>query len=315
LQTVRESEPGKRHDTLRKMAFLIGGHMEWMPEWTEEGLWEKFSDAVSEVIDGPVGDREWSAFHWGLNKGRDLTIGFNSFFTPNRSQPDKESREYLPPEQQMPGKLFEGTIDSNDPRSILDYFNRQYYVVDYHGKMRVLSEIYIPGKKGKPGKTRTNIMDFDNFRNKFSNRLSISMEQGKAKEIGWADLWFNDPNRKTYQQAFFDPSEPACTHSNQMIYQLWRGFAVKPAKGDWSLLQAHILNVICSGNKEHYEYLIQWVAFMFQFPGIQSGVDVVLRSENEGTGKGIFTDELLLIIGRHGVECPSGNMLNHVNRL
>ena len=87
-----------------------------------------------------------------------------------------------------------------------------------------------------------------------------------------------------------------------MVYPLWRGWTVKPSAGDWSLLRQHINEVICSDNDQNFRYLIRWIAFMFQFPWIPPGVSVVARSEYQGVGKGIVTDEFNLLYGRHAVE-------------
>ncbi len=39
----------------------------------------------------------------------------------------------------------------------------------------------------------------------------------------------------------------------------------------------HVLNVICSGEREHYDYLIRWMANAVQNPAEPGHVAVVLR--------------------------------------
>ena len=48
------------------------------------------------------------------------------------------------------------------------------------------------------------------------------------------------------------------------MLNLWRGFGVTPKPGDWSLMRSHILNVVCSGNQKHFDYLIRLMAWGVQ---------------------------------------------------
>ena len=38
-------------------------------------------------------------------------------------------------------------------------------------------------------------------------------------------------------------------------FNMWRGFGVTPAAGDWTLMQAHIKNVLAAGDDEVAEYM------------------------------------------------------------
>jgi hypothetical protein len=67
---------------------------------------------------------------------------------------------------------------------------------------------------------------------------------------------------------------------------LWRGFAVKPKQGDWSLMQAHIENVLADGNEEHSEYIFNWMAYGVQHPGLPAEVALCFKSL-PGGGKGV----------------------------
>ena len=54
----------------------------------------------------------------------------------------------------------------------------------------------------------------------------------------------------------------------------------------------HVKQVFCRGNDEHFDYLINWFASIIQNPDKKTGVVVVLKSEKEGTGKGLVIDVL-----------------------
>jgi hypothetical protein len=81
----------------------------------------------------------------------------------------------------------------------------------------------------------------------------------------------------------FDPCDTNPGHFN-----FWRGFSVKPdpTKSCEKFL-AHVHDNICSGNEEHYQWVLGFLAHLVQKPGEKLGVSLVLRGE-EGVGKGKF---------------------------
>ena len=81
-------------------------------------------------------------------------------------------------------------------------------------------------------------------------------------------------------------------------YNLWRGWGVEPVEGDWSLLRAHMRDVLCDGNEELDEYLFSWCARMVQKPDRQGEVAIVFRGQ-KGTGKGTLGNALGALLGGH----------------
>ena len=82
------------------------------------------------------------------------------------------------------------------------------------------------------------------------------------------------------------------------ILNTWTGFSSKAIKGDWALFQNHLLDAVCSGRQQHFEWLVKWMAFTVQFPWkpIQSAV---VLTGGQGTGKGTFTEEFGRLFGRY----------------
>lgn len=131
------------------------------------------------------------------------------------------------------------------------------------------------------------------------------------------EIWREHPKRRTYRTIGFWPPPLVC---HERDYNLWKGFAVMPllpeAESDrstrdtlrgWvdqhaypkcSLYLDMIRDVICSGHQEHYDYLIKWLAFTVQQPGIPIEVSVTLKGEL-GTGKGTFARIFGSMFGRH----------------
>jgi hypothetical protein len=97
---------------------------------------------------------------------------------------------------------------------------------------------------------------------------------------------------------------------------LWRGFAVDPAAGDWSKFRAHIFNGICDYDKAAFEYVLNWLARLVQRPGEHGQTALVLQGD-EGTGKGIFGRAIVALCGQHGIHLTQtrhlvGNFNQHL---
>jgi hypothetical protein len=95
------------------------------------------------------------------------------------------------------------------------------------------------------------------------------------------DFWVS-PNTRQYEATAFSPLSTPPTTLN-----FWVGPTVHPAPGCWVLLRDYLLDVICDGNKEVYDYLIRYMAHMIQRPDEKPGVMVVLLG-GQGTGKGVY---------------------------
>jgi hypothetical protein len=99
------------------------------------------------------------------------------------------------------------------------------------------------------------------------------------KTIG--DFWV-DPATHLYTEIAFSPIPQPPTTLNY-----WVKNPIQPSPGNWNVLKAHLLNVICARDPSNYDYLIRYVAHMLQRPEIKPGVMIVLLG-GQGTGKGMF---------------------------
>lgn len=103
----------------------------------------------------------------------------------------------------------------------------------------------------------------------------------KAMEAPLGQWWLQHPKRHQYRYLEFNPRGD----SPGDVLNTWKGFAITPAPGDWSLFRGHILDNICSGDQTCYDYLIRWLARMVQKPWEPGHVAIVLKG-GQGTGKG-----------------------------
>src|SRR6516162_6953335 len=176
-----------------------------------------------------------------------------------------------------------------DINTILAAINQTFAVVKYGSKIMVASII------GKD----LDFLKLDDFHNMLAN-LVVTSRASKS--------WFGWKDRRQYlgRGVVFEPGGPLQIPND--LLNLWRGFGVEPKQGDWSLMRNHIRDVICSGNEEHFQYLIKWMAYGVRHPDRPIGVAVALRGE-EGAGKGFVWRNYGKLFGKHFKHVAHGEHL------
>jgi hypothetical protein len=199
-------------------------------------------------------------------------------------------RKIPPREYQLPNLDALKAAEAGDIDMILLELNRRYAIVDLDGQIKVSN-----------AETKT-MYDETNFYRSLKRKIFIGGDKD-AKPIELAKLWFDWPARAAYAGRRLFPDgktgegrsyldDPTlCRYLNS-----WQGYAVTPREGDWSLMGAHILNVVCRGNKVAYEYLLNWMAHRLQKPWQKPRVAIVTWGEKQ-IGKSLVADELRKIIG------------------
>ena len=125
-----------------------------------------------------------------------------------------------------------------------------------------------------------------------------------SREVSVAEIWLKHPKRLKYSGIVMDPRETA---GNDKL-NLWRGWAVTPKPGDWSLLRTLIDETLCGGDEKSGEYVRRWIAFMLQRPAESPETAIAFRG-SEGTGKGTLGRALMRIAGAHGLTVASSAQL------
>jgi hypothetical protein len=179
--------------------------------------------------------------------------------------------------------------------ALIAEFNDQYLVVNEGGKALIFQPAYDPVLKRR---RFDRLSPRDLYTLHMNRQIRVGTDDKKNpiyKPV--ADVWMRHPGRRQFiRGVIFDPTMQA----GPGVLNLWEGFAVKPARGDWSLLRDHIRLNVCGGNKAHYDYLMGWMARMFQHPDQQGEVAVVLKG-GEGIGKGTLARVLRHIVGHHSL--------------
>ena len=157
----------------------------------------------------------------------------------------------------------------------VEKMNEKHAVVTVSGSTLVLTEVY----NGEESRWEYYYSSFQDLRNRYLNQ---KLPLGR-RQVSVAEYWLEHAGRRQYDRVIFAPNQivgPDC-------YNLWRGFAVEPQPGGWSLFLHHLYTNICQGNKQLLLWLLAWMADAVQHPERRTGTAVVLRG-GQGNGKGTF---------------------------
>lgn len=139
-----------------------------------------------------------------------------------------------------------------------------------------------------------------------NNKLWTKDADGNGKPIKIGQAWLEWTRRKGYEEVYFEP----CGKQYERRYNLWRGFAIQPkdGKGKFDIFLDHVKNNICQGNQEHYEWVMAWLADLFQKPARKLGTALVLRGPM-GIGKGAFAGHVGRLLGIHYMPITQSSQL------
>lgn len=174
---------------------------------------------------------------------------------------------------------------------VIEQLNELHAVVMEGGKFRIFTEEVDP-VLGRTFYQRSTKEDFENL---YCNQLVEIADRLVTKST----LWIKSPHRRQYKGVVFDPERD---HKGWL--NLWKGWSVQPRPGDWSLLKRLILEVLVDGDKEHYEWVLNWMAYMVQRPSRAAEVAVCFRGK-KGTGKGTLGRAMAALAGAHGLHISS----------
>lgn len=195
--------------------------------------------------------------------------------------------------------------------------NDRYTVLgNQGGKCRILEFLDTP--TGIPGQTRAvvSLQSFEDFRNCYMNRKVVVAKDkdGKDVEMAVGKWWLENEARRQFQSLVFSPREgevvgpdPSDPYTRQ--FNLWRGFAVNPVPGDWSLMRAHIRDVLANGDEASDSYILRWMAWTVQNPDQPAEVALAFRGEM-GTGKGLFGRVMVRLFGQHGLHTGGTELIS-----
>lgn len=273
-------------------------------------------DARQEFIDWSIRDdkyaddasvigRRWDSLHVAKSDGHVVTYRTLHHCLRNSGREDLIPRvaaeDDFDDDLQLPGDdELDEDLPEHEKKGPMTRLNETYCAVDDGGKFRVYYELDDPTE----GRKRWQSMDKANFEAFLMNRKVEKTESNKkgeqeTKVVPLAQEWLQWGHRRTARGLVFDPERDRPGFLN-----LWTGWAIQPAPGDWSLLQELIRDVLCDGEEQAYEFVFNWMAYMVQKPWEPPEVAICFHG-NKGTGKSTLGRALSALAGRHGKQITS----------
>jgi hypothetical protein len=180
----------------------------------------------------------------------------------------------------------------------IEELNADHFVSSEGGSVRIYTERFDPALN-RDVLDRSSASD---FRLLYSNRFVWSERQTKdgiqRSKIPLGVFWLAHQDRRQYREILFNPDPKAKNDSG--VYNLWRGFAVEPADGDWSVWREHLFNIGANGDPDTYEFILDWFAWMMRYPHRPAETVIVWRGK-QGSGKGTIARIMGQVVGQHFV--------------
>jgi Family of unknown function (DUF5906) len=171
--------------------------------------------------------------------------------------------------------------------------NKRHAVVAEAGRTIVVTEDEDPVLQRRLI-VRSSLADIRNFY--MNRRVTIPGGEGSTQYKALGDLWLKAPDRRQYAGIVFSPVGDVPGR-----YNLWRGFAVDPKEGDWSLLHEHIYAIICRKQPDLFRWVQSWMADTVQHPDSPAEVALVMRGAR-GAGKGFVGRALASVFAPHSIQ-------------
>ena len=133
--------------------------------------------------------------------------------------------------------------------------------------------------------------------------VPMYLPTGEVKEIKFMTMWKKSTKIRMIDKFEFNPSPDR--KDNQQRVNLFTGFKYditsNDGKYDIEKIKPFIKHVenICSGEEAVSNYILNWMAWLIQFPHKKTAVTIVFYSFIEGNGKNIIFDILHKIFGKY----------------
>ena len=123
---------------------------------------------------------------------------------------------------------------------------------------------------------------------------------GVVKEFSFIKKWLDDDSKRkfVYVDTVIPPLE--CPDDT---YNLWDGLEIENFKNeerdyteDIAFIKGHV-KLLCGDDEALFQYVIKWMAFMFQHPSDRNNVAIIFKSSQQGMGKNLCFTTLANMMG------------------
>jgi hypothetical protein len=182
----------------------------------------------------------------------------------------------------------------------LDGLSQRYCLVNDHGTAWIFQEVENELRAGFNNIYRLTARDFKLL---YENEpYTIVTEAGKEITKNAAEWWLRSRHhRRQYRTgAEFAPGRKLA----KGWYNLWSGWSVQPQKPRASsgcpLFHRFLLDIICAGRTDCFDYVMNWLAAMVQCPD-RPGETAIILEGKQGIGKGVLFEYLQKIVGPYAL--------------
>ena len=236
-----------------------------------------------------------------LNIRPDVTVTVNPAETPPQAEPPPNAAAGAHAHKQGPNpvaRLMALRDQGADIGALLSVMN-EAFAVTKHGGQIVIASLF---------GNEISFMTVDDFHKMFANLVIFKQAEATTEVIKVSRRWFEWTQRRQFlgRGVVFEPGGPLQIHGDML--NIWRGLGVEPQRGDWSLMRSHMLNVLCSGNQKHFDYLIRLMAWGVQHLDKPLGVAVAFLGP-QGAGKGVVARTYGRFYGKHFSHITHGDQL------
>ena len=183
---------------------------------------------------------------------------------------------------------------------LIERLNNEFAVIKNRGRVRILCEA-----DDANGLSTFDLLPERDFLLLTKNRGVIATQGpgGKSRFVDGSVYWLKSPQRREFRGLVFHPGEELRpergSNGPPAFFNLWRGWGVQPCRrGSCDLLKKHLQENVCRGDSNLYQWLVDWMAHLFQRPREKPGVAVVMRGK-KGVGKSIVGKTLGALVGPH----------------
>ena len=156
------------------------------------------------------------------------------------------------------------------------------------------------------------------FKDRFEDWSYMEVKRKKngetyTEQMPFIDKWLKDPEKRYHTHLDMIPPPLKAPDG---VYNIWKGYDIERSKVDPKDPSRvfDLIKVLCNHDMNAYEYVVDWIAQMFQSPAVKTGTAICFKSK-QGAGKGSLykilekmmgslcnetADPLQTIFGSHG---------------
>src|SRR6185369_8181470 len=119
----------------------------------------------------------------------------------------------------------------------------------------------------------------------YGDRTMVKYDMdGKQKQVNTFIEWSKWPGKRTAKSLVYAPGQPETPPDGS--FNVWKGWGVKPAKGDVTPFMELLDQVFHADVDGRYrKWFLQWLAYPLQHPGVKIYTGVLMFSTMQGVGK------------------------------